>query len=535
MAIIQLIGQPLILPVASGGIGVPALEFRGALDAYTANLQTATSISRRLLKSYEGPLIRVINSGTSAETDIYPAEDGWLDEAALLAARTGAEVLYVKTIYDQSGLANHRTIDAESGVKHWCRIVDSSGNIERLEGRPCGLSVADLSGPYSEADVWATGYTGAELSAYAVHAVANAAPDNRVLSVIKANGDDYGTTIAAALVTRDGASQALQIYRSNASVVSGINVVYNERSATSSRFDGSIASLETVYEIGSAANSSAFDINRSTFGGQSAAVGVLREGDRICEAVIWLADLGESVLRGIRQAAHLAFTENSTAWSGKKLIWTGTSIPAHTGGGSYQNYPTRLASALGTYIDNQAVGSSRLTWDDTKLATTYVGVESLSLGATVAELTAETLDTSNSHEVKILGKNADWVVLDHSVNDTYQDVGAVDSTDPAEFLGALNRVYNAVKTDRPGVKFLLLSPWSKYIASSAFVTEIEAIVAGMAAWASGKSDVVYIDVMTALDYDATETAAMSDGTHLNDAGTGVLADYLEAQMLAITP
>ncbi len=519
---------------AGGAFGVRA-GFKGPLDAFTAAMQTATSISRRLLKSYEGPLIRVINSGTSAETDIYPAEDGWLDEAALLAARTGAEVLYVKTIYDQSGLANHRTIDAESSVKHWCRIVDSSGSIERLEGRPCGRSVADLSGPYSEADVWATGYTGAELSAYAVHAISSTSSDNRVLSVVKGGGSDFIGVTAAALVLRFGTSQNVDILRGGAWLSTVVPVVYNERSATSTRFDGATGTLETVYGADSAASADAFDINRSMFGGQDAAVGVLRDGDRICEAVIWLADLGETVLRGIRQRAHLAFTENSTAWSGKKLIWTGTSIPAHTGGGSYLSYPARIASALGTYIDNQAVGSSRLTWDDTKLATIYVGVEALSLGATVAELTAETLATGNSHEVKVLGKNADWVVLDHSVNDTYQDVGAVDSADPAEFLGALNRVYNAVKTDRPGVKFLLLSPWSKYIASSAFVTEIEAIVAGMAAWATGKADVVYIDLLAALDYDATETAALSDGTHLTDAGTQIVADYLETQFLAITP
>lgn len=509
--------------------------FTGSLDRYTPDIATATSVSRRLLSSYTGPLIRVVNSGTSAETDIGFADNGWLDETALLAARTGAEVLYVKTIYDQSGNGRHRTITAEDATKHWVRIVDSSGTIERLEGRPCGTSITDLSGPYSEASVWSADYTGTTLSAYAVHAIANADSDNRVLSVIKANGDDFGTSIAAALVMRDGTSQALQIYRNNASIVSGINVVYSERSATSSRFDGTNATLETVYEIGSAANSSAFDINRSTFGGQSAAVGVLRVGDKICEAVIWLRDLGETALRRIRQKAYLAFTENSTAWSGRRVLWTGTSIPAHTGGGSYQNYPTRLASQLGTYIDNQSVGSSRLTWDASKLATVYVGVESLSLGATVAELTAETLGTSNSHEVKVLGKNSDWVVFDHSVNDTYQDVGAVDSTNAAEFLGALNRVYNAVKTDRPGTKFILLSPWSKYVASGALVTKIENIVAGMAAWALEKDDVVYIDVLNHFNYDQAETDARSDGTHLDDANTQIVADYLEEQFLQIVP
>jgi lysophospholipase L1-like esterase len=518
---------------AFGGAFGVAVGFVGSLDAYTADLQTATSISRRLLKSYDGPLIRVVNSGTSAETDIYPADDGWLDETALLAARTGSEVLYVKTIYDQSGLGNDRTIAAEDATKHWVRIVDSSGNIEKIEGRPCGRSIVDLSGPYADA-AWATGYTGTTLSAYAVHAIASSDNNNRVLSVVKDNGDDFGTSIAAGLIVRRDSQQNAAILRSNTWVTTA-SIVYGERSATSSRFDGTDAHLETLYAQGSAANSASWDINRSTFGGQSAAVGVLRTGDRICEAVIWLRDIGETALRSIRQAAHLAFTENSTDWSGKKILWTGTSIPAHTGGGSYQNYPTRLASALGTYVDNQAVGSSRLTWDATKLATTYVGIESLSLGATVAELTAETLDTSNSHEVKVLGKNADWVVFDHSVNDTYQDVGATDSTDAAEFLGALNRVYEAVKTDRPGTKFILLSPWSKYVASSAFVTEIENIVAGMAAWATGKTDVVYIDVLAALDYDATETAALSDGTHPTDAGMQIIADYLETQFLNIEP
>ena len=58
--------QRVIYP--AGALGGPA--FVGALDAYASGLAGAWSVSRRLLTSYSGPLVRVRRSSDNAEQDI---------------------------------------------------------------------------------------------------------------------------------------------------------------------------------------------------------------------------------------------------------------------------------------------------------------------------------------------------------------------------------------------------------------------------------------------------------------------------------
>ncbi len=75
----------------------------GALDAYTTNLDAAWSVSRRLLASYSGSLIRVRRSSDNTEQDIgYVAATGLLDTAALLSF-VGAGNGFVCKVYAQSG------------------------------------------------------------------------------------------------------------------------------------------------------------------------------------------------------------------------------------------------------------------------------------------------------------------------------------------------------------------------------------------------------------------------------------------------
>lgn len=76
--------------------------FVGALDGFTSDLAVVWSVSKRLLASYAGSLIRVRRSSDDAEMDIGFAANGSRDDAAL-AAFSGSGSAYVTTVYDQSG------------------------------------------------------------------------------------------------------------------------------------------------------------------------------------------------------------------------------------------------------------------------------------------------------------------------------------------------------------------------------------------------------------------------------------------------
>lgn len=122
-----------------------AASFVGALDDYTADMAGAWSVSRRLLSSYEGPLIRVRRTSDNAEADIGYDEDGNLDEAVLLA-HVGVSSGQVAKVYGQ--FAAKDQVQATAGVQP--RIVNA-GVIDRgSDGAPAMLGgrteAASMSG-----------------------------------------------------------------------------------------------------------------------------------------------------------------------------------------------------------------------------------------------------------------------------------------------------------------------------------------------------------------------------------------------------
>lgn len=109
--------------------------FAGVLDSYTTNLTGAWSVSRRLLTSYTGSLIRVRRSSDSTEQDIGYVADGSLDEAALTTFCSATDG-YVVTVYAQTGSANFT--QATTGKQP--KIV-ASGTINTNEGKPALLFI----------------------------------------------------------------------------------------------------------------------------------------------------------------------------------------------------------------------------------------------------------------------------------------------------------------------------------------------------------------------------------------------------------
>lgn len=77
-------------------------SFVGPLDAFEADIPGAWSPARRLLTSYEGPLVRVRRTSDDTEQDIGYTAAGALDIGAL-ASFVGVSTARVRTVYDQIG------------------------------------------------------------------------------------------------------------------------------------------------------------------------------------------------------------------------------------------------------------------------------------------------------------------------------------------------------------------------------------------------------------------------------------------------
>ena len=91
-----------MFPVSCIPKGIPSARFVGALDGLTTNLAGVWWIAKRLLSSYNGPLIRVRRSSDSTESDIGYDAAGNLDTAALLAF-CGAGDGCIRKVYGQLG------------------------------------------------------------------------------------------------------------------------------------------------------------------------------------------------------------------------------------------------------------------------------------------------------------------------------------------------------------------------------------------------------------------------------------------------
>lgn len=116
------------------------------LSKVAASPAWAYSVSRKVVASYSGPLMRVRRSSDNAELDIQPiasgANAGLVDSAALLA-HVGAGDGFVVTLYDQSGNARHIT---QQTAGRQTKIV-SSGVVEVVNAKP-SMAHIPASSPY---------------------------------------------------------------------------------------------------------------------------------------------------------------------------------------------------------------------------------------------------------------------------------------------------------------------------------------------------------------------------------------------------
>jgi hypothetical protein len=139
--IVNPLARQRFMGFGTGSSGGPS--FVGPLDNYTTSLAAAWSISRRLLASYTGPLIRIRRSSDSTEQDIGATALGDLDTAAITSF-VGSNSAFVRTVYHQNSGANLEQATAASQPQ-----IVNAGTLETVNGKPACL----FSGHFLQAAV----------------------------------------------------------------------------------------------------------------------------------------------------------------------------------------------------------------------------------------------------------------------------------------------------------------------------------------------------------------------------------------------
>jgi hypothetical protein len=161
-------------------------------------ISSASALSLRKIRSdYNGPAIRVRNSSTNVETDIGFAEDGWINQTALLAA-TGVNSGFVTTIYDQSGNSRNAT-QATASLQP--RIV-LNGVVDIQNGRPCILTATSQSGMSVVSTGLFKNVSGASIST--VFRIQSGSMTNNASLVFSSTGPNATSTRLALMLTPQG-------------------------------------------------------------------------------------------------------------------------------------------------------------------------------------------------------------------------------------------------------------------------------------------------------------------------------------------
>lgn len=120
----EMVGRGVYLPRAILPGEFP-LDFQPPLAAYSV---------RRLLTSYSGPLMHVVNGTTGATADVYPNTTGALNTATILALCPSGQDCFIDRWYDQSG--NKQDMTSVTGPLNMIRI-SHNGAIIQCGTQPC--------------------------------------------------------------------------------------------------------------------------------------------------------------------------------------------------------------------------------------------------------------------------------------------------------------------------------------------------------------------------------------------------------------
>lgn len=226
--------------------------------------------------AYSGPLLRVRRSSDNAETDIYPAANGVLDTAALLAF-CGAGSGYVTKMYDQTGQARDST--QATAANQWRIVV--TGAIETINGIVTPRSVTNTS--YMSDYEFAA--SGADWTFGSV--VSSASVSGNTQNSIGRDGNGYRTTGIYTQLISTGATTQFNRTSANVAVVSGsphptagaVGIFYLTHTN---------ANVATSYWNGSAGTPSA------AMTWTTGALGEYRQGSYVSSGVVLLGTIQET-------------------------------------------------------------------------------------------------------------------------------------------------------------------------------------------------------------------------------------------------
>lgn len=168
------------MPQLANGLGLSRARFSGGgfvgpLDDYLTSMGSCWSVARRLLSSYEGPLIRVRETGGSTEADIGYDANGNLDVAAL-ASHVGSNSGFITKIYSQTA-SSRDFVQATAGRQ--LRIVNA-GTLDVFNGGTVPCAKGSTAGTHGMETATFTALTGADYTLAMVIKVATADVGRRV-------------------------------------------------------------------------------------------------------------------------------------------------------------------------------------------------------------------------------------------------------------------------------------------------------------------------------------------------------------------
>jgi hypothetical protein len=262
------------------GTAAGGAAFVGALDALTANLDVAWSVSRRLLASYSGSLIRVRRSSDNTEMDIGFTSLGLLDTSALLTF-AGAGSAFVTKIYAQTGAKDF----VQSTAAAQPRIVNA-GALETMGTNSRAAACVYTANTHRMATASFTVMTGTSLTLNAVCYLPSTS-GWRLVGSCPAGGNDSSTDgWLAAYATGSGiASYEASANKASVTVTTPALAAYSSRALSSGhkiQVSGSSNSSAFTGSAKNLTNHLLFCFNPSS--------GLAAVGAKFGEAAIWTAD-----------------------------------------------------------------------------------------------------------------------------------------------------------------------------------------------------------------------------------------------------
>lgn len=235
-----------------------------------------------------------------------------------------------------------------------------------------------------------------------------------------------------------------------------------------------------------------------------------------------------------------------SGWTGKKIVWLGTSIPYGQGtdgvASAPTTYPMQIGDNLGATVINVArPGMAIETTADFKRKTYG------SLSLTIAELQSEGAATTpyQSYENAMLGQNADLYVFDCEPNNSNWDLTDLENfsvqnwkyNDSSSFeshrnsyVGALLFLLDKLWTEKPSAKVVFIS---EFIKGANLDEQYQGAIASQAV--AKKLRIPFINVAEKLYYTALNKSLYlnTDNVHPKQAAHDRIAEILTHELLLI--